>query len=629
MNDTAKKVAIYARVSSERQDTDLSISAQLKALRDYASRNGWIVVREFVDEAESGRTADRPAFREMISMARRQSRPFELILVWKYSRFARSREDSIVYKTLLRKNGVQVVSITEPFEDTPTGRLLEAIIESLDEFYSANLGQEIIRGMRESASRGFFLTARPPYGYRKIKVKDGSNERPKLEVDPHIAPIVVRIFRMLLQGSGLTEIAKSLNGEGIAAPKGKRWNKTTLHKIATNETYTGTLVWGIHCKGQEPIRVENAWAAIVDRDTFNRVHELLKQRSPVISHPRRTVSPYLLSGIARCGRCGKALIASEAKGGRFTYYVCGTLIRQGAGSCDTPYLNAHKFESLVIDKIKEHIITEENLRELVRLVNEEMDAQAGEHRERLDAIIRESDETNRRLGRLYEALETGSLTMEDLAPRIQDLRQRQKQLEVSRFEVETALSDRRVELADLGLVTEYVEDLRNVLTYSSLAEQRSFIRSFVKEVKVTGTDALLTYTMPLPPQGITQERTGVLNTVHYGGPEGIRTPYLLTASQTFSQLNYRPAIPHISIKLGNYPDSTNNHKGKLNSYRHAEHLKQPSQSQEPGVSYGHALDGFSRPADDKVFLYTKSECPGGQGCRVEEWIKHCRQEKQG
>jgi len=137
---------------------------------------------------------------------------------------------------------------------------------------------------------------------------------------------------MLLRDSGLTEIAKSLNREGIPAPKGKKWNKTTLHKIAINEAYTGTLVWGIHSKSQEPIRLENAWEAIIHRETFNKVQELLKQRSPVMSHPRRVVSPYLLSGIARCGRCGKALIASEAKGGQFTYYVCGTLIRQGAGS---------------------------------------------------------------------------------------------------------------------------------------------------------------------------------------------------------------------------------------------------------------------------------------------------------
>lgn len=135
-------VVLYARVSSDKQDVDLSISAQLKVLREYAAKNSYDVVREFVDEAESGRTAARPAFREMISMAKRPQKPFNTVLVWKYSRFARSREDSIVYKTMLRKNGVKVISITEPFEDTPMGRLLEAMIESLDEFYSANLGKK-------------------------------------------------------------------------------------------------------------------------------------------------------------------------------------------------------------------------------------------------------------------------------------------------------------------------------------------------------------------------------------------------------------------------------------------------------------------------------------------------------
>jgi DNA invertase Pin-like site-specific DNA recombinase len=155
MDRELKKAALYARVSSDKQDTDLSISAQLRAIREYAERNGYTIVREFIDEAESGRTADRPAFKEMIAAARRSSRLFNAILVWKYSRFARNREDSIGYKTLLRKHGVQVISITEPFEDTPTGRLLEAMIESLDEFYSANQGEEIMRGLRESASRGF------------------------------------------------------------------------------------------------------------------------------------------------------------------------------------------------------------------------------------------------------------------------------------------------------------------------------------------------------------------------------------------------------------------------------------------------------------------------------------------
>ncbi len=105
------KVALYARVSSDRQDIDLSITAQLNALREYASRNDHTVVKEYIDEAESGRSIDRPGFQNMIATARQKDTPFEAILVWKLSRFARNREDSIIYKSLLRKHGVQVISI--------------------------------------------------------------------------------------------------------------------------------------------------------------------------------------------------------------------------------------------------------------------------------------------------------------------------------------------------------------------------------------------------------------------------------------------------------------------------------------------------------------------------------------
>ncbi|MBE0415295.1 MAG: recombinase family protein [Dehalococcoidia bacterium] len=108
----------------------------------------------------------------MIATARQKLPPFEAILVWKLSRFARNREDSIIYKSLLRKHGVQVISINEPVEDTPSGRLLDGIIEVIDEFYSANLSQNVVRGMRESASRGFYSGGPPPYGYKRVKVQD-------------------------------------------------------------------------------------------------------------------------------------------------------------------------------------------------------------------------------------------------------------------------------------------------------------------------------------------------------------------------------------------------------------------------------------------------------------------------
>jgi site-specific DNA recombinase len=512
------KAAIYARVSSERQDVDLSISAQLKALREYATKNKHWVVREYIDEAESGRTSQRPAFREMIAAARRPSRPFEIILVWKYSRFARSREDSILFKAMLRKAGVQIISISEPFEDTPTGRLLEAMIESLDEFYSANLGEEVTRGMRESASRGFYVSSYAPYGYRKVKVKDGIRERNKLEIEPYQAEVVIRIFTKTIDGKGLVEVAKLLNREGIIGPRGKNWGKTTIHKILTNEAYTGTLVWGkVTNRDLLPIRVGNAWPPVVDDDTFERVQVILQNRAFVNLHPKRVASDYLLSGIAKCGHCGKALIGQEAKGGKFHYYTCGTLLKKGSGSCPARYINRAKLERMVIDNIREQILTYENLKQLVMLVNDEMDKASSEYHRRLKAVIVEADNVGHRLDRLYDALETGTLKLEDLAPRIQALRQRQEQLQTARWELEQILSDRKVELADMHAITHYVRDMRNTLSRSSITEKKSFIKSFVREVSVMGKEVTIRYSLPVQCGPVTTRVTTVPPIVHDGG----------------------------------------------------------------------------------------------------------------
>ena len=221
--------ALYARVSSDRQDVDLYVDAQLRALRDYAKNNGYTIAREYVDEAESGRIADRPQFRKMIDEGGRNNAPFQEILVWKFSRFTRKREHAVAFKSMLRRRAVRVVSITEQADDTPTGKLLEAIIESVDEFYSENLAQEVVRGMREAASRGYFLGSKAPFVYNRVKVSDGVRERPTLEVDPEAAPIVKEIFESSRRGNGLKEICKDLNGRGIThkGGAGRRTLSTT------------------------------------------------------------------------------------------------------------------------------------------------------------------------------------------------------------------------------------------------------------------------------------------------------------------------------------------------------------------------------------------------------------------
>ena len=105
--------------------------------------------------------------------------------------------------------------------------------------------------MREAASRGFFLASKAPFGYKRVKVRDGVKERPTLEVDPATAPVVKEIFHRSLRGSGLKEICKTLNDRGITN-RGKRWYKGGLHYLLTNEAYTGTAVWGRTSKGRRP-----------------------------------------------------------------------------------------------------------------------------------------------------------------------------------------------------------------------------------------------------------------------------------------------------------------------------------------------------------------------------------------
>ena len=146
-----------------------------------------------------------------------------------------------------------------------------------------------------------------------------------------------------------------------------------------------------------------------------------------------------------------------------------------------------------------------------------MDKASSEYHKRLKAVSIESDNVSHRLDRLYDALETGTLSLGDLAPRIQALRQRQEQLQTTRWELEQILSDRKVELADMHTVTHCVDDLRNMLRYSSITEKKSFIKSFVSEFKVTGKEVTIRYSLPVQCGLVTGRATTVLSIVHDGG----------------------------------------------------------------------------------------------------------------
>ena len=202
--------ALYIRVSTDKQE-ELSPDAQRRLLLEYAAKNNIILSNEYIFEEDgiSGRKADkRPNFQRMIGLAKSKEHPFDVILVWKFSRFARNQEESIVYKSLLRKNNVEVISVSEPLVDGPFGTLIERIIEWMDEYYSIRLSGEVTRGMTENAMRGNFQ-ASPPLGYSITAHK----------ATPVIVESEAEIVRMIFnlyteQGYSIIEITRQLNALG-------------------------------------------------------------------------------------------------------------------------------------------------------------------------------------------------------------------------------------------------------------------------------------------------------------------------------------------------------------------------------------------------------------------------------
>ena len=382
--------------------------------------------------------------------------------------------------------------------------------------------------MREASSRGFWISSHAPYGYNRVMVQDGPKKRPTLEIDPDASRIVKRMFDMAEAGDGTLEIIRTLNNEGIASPRGKLWARTSVHNILTNEAYTGTLVWGANAKDNaDPVRVEKAFPAIITRAQLQRVGKHLSSRAPKFSHPRRVGSSYLLSGLAKCKTCNTPLIGRFAQSGKYSYYVCQSTIKLGRDACETPTLNARRFDELVVAKIRSNILTEGNIRDLVKVVAEEMDSVTREQRKRLETIEDELEEVKRKLGRIWHFIETSDAVMTDASGRIREHRERQERLEYFAEQARAVLAQRRKVLDDANTIAAYAKDMKDFLKESELTERRAFIQSFIKESVVVPGDALLRYTVPMPDDSSIPGRAAekvalngsVLSTLPDGGPK--------------------------------------------------------------------------------------------------------------
>lgn len=307
--------AIYIRVSTENQ-LELSPDAQLRLIKEYAQKNNMLVSNQYIfkDEGISGKKAEkRPGFMRMIATAKTKPKPFDVILVHKFDRFSRSREDSIVYKSLLRKEcGIQVISITEQLEDDKFSILLEAMLEAMAEYYSLNLADEVTKGMTEKALRGGYQ-ASPPLGYR-IEHK---GELPVIV--PEQAELIKKIFNMYVnQQKSIYAICLELNALGFKTKHNKPFEKRSIEYILQNPTYMGYTRWNRTENTTNRIKDKSEWIirpgqhpAIISQELFNAAQERYNNEyTPRNSKPAE-VKKHWLSGMLKCSYCGRSLSSTH------------------------------------------------------------------------------------------------------------------------------------------------------------------------------------------------------------------------------------------------------------------------------------------------------------------------------
>lgn len=348
--------AMYIRVSTDDQ-LEFSPDAQKRAISEYASKNGYQIDDRyiFIDEGISGTSAKkRPEFMRMIGTAKKKPKPFDAILVHKFDRFARSREDSVVYKSLLRREcGIKVISITEQMEDDKFSVILEAMLEAMAEYYSLNLSDEVMKGMVEKARRGG-VQAKPILGYDIIDNKRVINDAE--------SEIVKNIYQRCINGDSIGSIAKCLNALGYKNKTGKPFDARRIKYILENPVYIGITRWNYtHCQGtkivvkpeSEWIMVENTHESIISKDIWDEAQRVLGTWHKD-SKPRSTEYIHWLGGILRCSKCGGTLVYKTARFKRKDgsirnadgYQCC----RYKAGSCDTSnYISVKNIEGHVIN----------------------------------------------------------------------------------------------------------------------------------------------------------------------------------------------------------------------------------------------------------------------------------------
>ena len=366
--EETKKAVIYARFSPGSDQNAYSIKSQVQECAIYAAAKGYTVVKTYADESRTGKNDKRDEFQRMISDS--QKGEFDVVLVWKFDRFARSVEVSSKYTNILNKNGVKVISINEDVEDNAMGNLMRNMLASWNEFYSVNLSSNVMRGMNNNIEYGYFNGGVVPFGYKSVCANDqyAKSSRPKkiLIVDEDKSCYVVEIFQKYAEGESIKDIYTSLNARGITTSYGRPFAKNNITSILKNKVYIGIY----HFNGEER---PNAVPSIISEELFERVQKRMEFNKKAPAHCTAG-EEYLLTTKLFCGECEKQMTGKNGHSHTkriYRYYECQGRKKLG---CDTKYIRKDELEEFVVSKAKS-FLSDESIeaisKEVIALCNKE------------------------------------------------------------------------------------------------------------------------------------------------------------------------------------------------------------------------------------------------------------------
>ncbi len=305
-------VVLYARVSTDKQaEKELSIPAQLEAMRDYARQHGWVVVEEFLEPGASAKTAERPVLQQLLTKVRGREPKVDIVLVHKLDRLCRNTYDFATIKALLKQHQARLASVVENADESVSGELVENIMASIAQFYSANLADEVRKGMRQKVLKGGWPHL-PPRGY--VSVRDSRDGASRIEIHPKEGPTMRRAFELYATGwHSLKGLAARMAREGVTAKSGLPIAAQHVNRLLTNPFYIGRLRW-------KNVEVAASHEPLVTPELFAKVQEVMVRRSREPG-AKGSITGFPLRGLAICATCRGHMTGGLHKG-RWRYYQC-------------------------------------------------------------------------------------------------------------------------------------------------------------------------------------------------------------------------------------------------------------------------------------------------------------------